>query len=247
MDARRELFIEALAQETEARARLRSLYSGPGQCAEAVALQNEYNEWLLREAKERLPKKVKCKDGQSARAALAKALGDELMDSMEVPFRDRATALAQEARASEKEAQDCLAKLVDSGMQAAQGEQTYTYVSHDGSYRSQGFGASGYARTDALCYKDRAEICGLSAEVVRVEDGANSSWNVVVRCADPIVDRRIVDLMRQSMKRWLQVCLRSGSNPCVFQPFMHYDQVKDYGLDYMGNEIPSLDDAYPRL
>lgn len=156
---------------------------------------------------------------------------------------NRVQELAAKARERwEKELRE-VAKLIDL---VTGDEWTMAYAVDQGSYGSQGYGASRYASASAESYADTFRLLGLPVKVVPVTHEYSTpskyygktymSFEVHVQTTQETIDIAKYKPV-QSMREWVRSQWARGVNPRVMNPFLSHGYEEANGLDYFGNDL----------
>ncbi len=113
------------------------------------------------------------------------------------------------------------------------------------SYRSQGFGAVGYARNQAESYADKARLYDVKTDIRMVSNPNQlteiESFDVFAFVADGRAGERDVELLRykpeETLREWVRKQWLRGSNPRVSMPFLAHGYEESVGLDFFGGEL----------
>lgn len=149
---------------------------------------------------------------------------------------------------------DALLNPLEAAMEAAAlagplpttGEMRKQAAVDSGTYHTQGYGAIGYARTDAQMLADKAAYHGLVAEVRPGErryltdaygHGMDHQtfevWANTDATGWAMLSRRESVPLRESVR----LCWKRGVNPRVYWPFLPHGYEEREGLDYFGNDL----------
>ncbi len=201
----------------------------------------------------------------AARRKLDYAFGEAKaeLDKLFAKFEPLANALVEHVRAEKTRLDEelfTLAGAITPRPREAGEAWSLVTTACSSTYRSQGFGAEGYARGSATLaavdylpwgietdvrripwrekYKDNTEYKSLAkSDIVEFEVWAKCSPLDV-----EIVKRRPLPLRAQ-----IKACWKSGANPRVFNPFLPPGYEESVGLDYFGGNLPGWDDEGKKL
>lgn len=210
------------------------------------AIQDEFNALLKTEYRKIHPR------GNFTHTAKQRA---EIANYEELlkPFMARAEAIGEKERKRYREIGDELLAVAsrivitdDMKFGSSQKSQWSLYGGASTTdFRSQGFGASKYARASAESQLDHVTCCGVEAEI-RVISGEPTyscgysmetiSFEVYAGCSPAtceIVRKKGGLSLREIVKRsW-----KNGVNPRVSMPTLPPDYERSVGLDYFGNDV----------
>lgn len=121
------------------------------------------------------------------------------------------------------------------------------YIADDGTYNSQGFGASKYAKGVAENWADQARrydvpVC-IWRKPPRIGKGYRGesfeyggAWCVFVAVVEPLDLEILKRKPEMSLREWVRAQWKRGVNPRVYNPWLPVGYEEKVGLDYFGGE-----------
>jgi hypothetical protein len=108
-------------------------------------------------------------------------------------------------------------------------EKQCLHVSRSSTYRSQGYGATKYAKVGAERYARPVKDAGIDVEIRKVNEHTGKQYSIyyadfeVWAALEPWQVDAISRRDRGNLLDWAVKCWRSGANPKVYNPFLPWD------------------------